>query len=391
MEHIKYFSDKLPHRHLGEPQENQAAEYIADQFKEAGLESSLIENRVLGWEIIGPPRLEVLEPVKKTVECAPFIYSSPTPKNGIEGELEYIGITTVIGAFKWKKYAIVESTTKKVLGYVVGRDIGPAIAQPVANAAVNWPSCIIGDEDVQLIEDFVKKGQKVRVKYSCQSQFKPNLPAYNVQGVLKGETEPDKIIIVSAHHDSQGALGFPQPIDSPGASDNASAVAAIIELARYFKQKKTSKTIYFISYCGEEWGLVGSKEYVDYLEERGILSKVVTCINLEEISKGIVLCCTDAEHERFPRINVASIVKDVYEELNLPSEIGTRWEIPLGCDSDHWPFYVKGKPIVYIHPELYMEYHRYKDKYPEVIDEKTWQRSFELTKKIIEKIDLAAI
>lgn len=392
MEHIKHLSDKMPHRHLGEPDEIKAAQYIAEMFNRSGVESKLLETRVMGWEVEKGPILEILRPSSTTIECAPFIYSASTPPAGVLGELKRVGTETVIGSFRWNKYAIVDPVGGDTLAFVVGRDIGPAISQPVANPSVNWPSCIIGSRDAEMMENWTRTGERVTARYTCETRFKPGMRAYNVQGTLMGKTEPDKIIVVSAHHDSQGALGFPDPIDSPGASDNASAVAVLIELAKRLAQKKTCKTIHFLSYCGEEWGLVGSRDYVEYLEERGELENVVACVNLEEISKGIVLCCTDKEHETSPRIGMKAIVQSVYEEMGLPSRIGTTWEVPpVGPDSDHWPFYMKGKPVAYLHPQLYMEYHRSTDRFPDVIDQDTWRLSFDLTARIVERIDSMAI
>jgi Zn-dependent M28 family amino/carboxypeptidase len=50
----------------------------------------------------------------------------------------------------------------------------------------------------------------------------------------------------------------------PGANDNASGVAMLLELARYFKANKTERSIYFIAFACEEAGLLGSKHFVEH-------------------------------------------------------------------------------------------------------------------------------
>ncbi|MFC1754642.1 M20/M25/M40 family metallo-hydrolase [Thermoproteota archaeon] len=66
----------------------------------------------------------------------------------------------------------------------------------------------------------------------------------NVIAIKKGDVAPDEIIIVGAHYDS--VMG------GPGADDNASAVAGLLELARMFSSEKTEKTIKFVAFVNEE-------------------------------------------------------------------------------------------------------------------------------------------
>ncbi len=77
---------------------------------------------------------------------------------------------------------------------------------------------------------------------------------YNVVGTKLGTTYPDQQLIVGAHYDS---------VDNPGADDDASGVALMLEVARIVSQYDSDYTIKFIAFDREEQGLIGSSAYVD--------------------------------------------------------------------------------------------------------------------------------
>jgi hypothetical protein len=82
----------------------------------------------------------------------------------------------------------------------------------------------------------------------------------NVVATLKG-TDPadDRIIVISAHLDSRAALDNDSTGYAPGANDDGSGVAAILELIRIMSTRKFSATIVFMAVSGEEHGLFGAK------------------------------------------------------------------------------------------------------------------------------------
>ncbi len=77
---------------------------------------------------------------------------------------------------------------------------------------------------------------------------------------IPGQTNPNDIVILSAHFDSISS----QPTTSaPGADDNMSGSATLLEAARLFRQFKFQRTIKIIFFTGEEQGLIGSNAYVN--------------------------------------------------------------------------------------------------------------------------------
>ncbi len=99
---------------------------------------------------------------------------------------------------------------------------------------------------------------------------------------VRGVVNPDKIVVVSAHHDCY-VWGSDDPSlygqQAPGADDNATGVCAMIEMARLIAANnyKPDYTIRFVSFGGEEIGLIGSGLYVDADED------VILNINLDMI------------------------------------------------------------------------------------------------------------
>src|SRR5207244_4165201 len=111
---------------------------------------------------------------------------------------------------------------------------------------------------------------------------------HNVVGYLPGET--GEYVIVGAHYDHLGLGGQYSLAPSqtgtihPGADDNASGTAGVIELARWFgKQPKQKRGIMFVSFAGEELGLLGSAYYVDHPVVP--LNKAVAMVNMDMIGR----------------------------------------------------------------------------------------------------------
>ncbi len=81
----------------------------------------------------------------------------------------------------------------------------------------------------------------------------------NVAGFVRGRELPDEYVVVGAHFDARGTV---KGKIQPGADDNASGVAMLIELARVFAKAPARRSVVFVSFDCEEDGLLGSKEYV---------------------------------------------------------------------------------------------------------------------------------
>ena len=81
----------------------------------------------------------------------------------------------------------------------------------------------------------------------------------NIVATLKGMNDPDRVYVVSGHYDSMCNLDATDATcDAPGANDDASGTAAVLEMARVMSKRKFDATIIFMTVPGEEQGLLGA-------------------------------------------------------------------------------------------------------------------------------------
>lgn len=90
----------------------------------------------------------------------------------------------------------------------------------------------------------------------------------NVYAVLKGTSDPDRIYVVSGHYDSMCRLPEDGKCDAPGANDDASGTAAVMEMARVMSKRKFDATIIFMAVAGEEQGLLGARYFAQQAKEK---------------------------------------------------------------------------------------------------------------------------
>lgn len=88
----------------------------------------------------------------------------------------------------------------------------------------------------------------------------PTTRAFNVEATLTGQVEPESIVVACGHFDSYNG---DNQNDAPGADDNATGTAAIIELARVLKQAHFRSSVKFLCFSGEEQWMKGSYHWVD--------------------------------------------------------------------------------------------------------------------------------
>ena len=116
--------------------------------------------------------------------------------------------------------------------------------------------------------------------------FKVNKPGFpeetadNILAIQWGTKTPNEFVICGAHYDSWNDDGTdPDTIRSPGADDNATGVAGILETARLLSNYSFDRTIIYANWCAEEIGLVGSAAYAHDMAEQGM--DIVGYFNLD--------------------------------------------------------------------------------------------------------------
>lgn len=97
----------------------------------------------------------------------------------------------------------------------------------------------------------------------------------NVVAIQRGTERPNEVVIVQGHIDSRVSEILDATSDAPGANDDASGVALVMEAARVLSQSKYPATIVYAALSGEEQGLLGGKLLADYAAEQGWTVKAV--------------------------------------------------------------------------------------------------------------------
>ena len=128
------------------------------------------------------------------------------------------------------------------------------------------------------IDYFTIKADGKRIKNDSQLA--------NVMATLKG-TDPtdDRVLIVSGHLDSRATDVMDNLIDAPGANDDGSGVAAMMELSKIMCKREFPFTIIFVAVVGEEQGLYGAKHLADKAKEQKW--NVIAMINNDMIGNSL--------------------------------------------------------------------------------------------------------
>lgn len=102
----------------------------------------------------------------------------------------------------------------------------------------------------------------------------------NVIATLPGESEPERVIIVSGHYDSRVSDVMNAVSPAPGANDDASGVAVVLELARLMAGRRFGATIVFAALTGEEQGLYGSTHLAEQMatQKRSVVAMITNDI-----------------------------------------------------------------------------------------------------------------
>ncbi|WP_170005204.1 M28 family peptidase [Pseudopontixanthobacter vadosimaris] len=194
----------------------------------------------------------------------------------------------------------------------------------------------------------------------------------NVVAIQRGTARPDEVVIVQGHIDSRATDVADFTSDAPGANDDASGTALVIEAARALSGNSYPGTIVYALLSGEEQGLYGGQLLADHAEEQGWTVKAVLNNDVVGNSCGSDGFC-DAEHVRVfsegpradltdavgaaqrrdggendsPSRNLSRWLDDLADEAEGGLDVRQIWRTDrMGRGGDQIPFLEKGYPAI---------------------------------------------
>ncbi len=396
-----------PTRHSGTQYEGMAAEYIASQFRSAGLRNVVVEayDEVL-YEVLGAS-LQLVhyvngplglvpdpreEPVSFTHEVdfvvqgySGSLAQAPPGPTAFRSDLEYVhvdgnGTETSQYAGAAGRVAIVETepvirntpvmqaasdagAAAVILHNVnIHENIGYVPISKGARQPDGWPDPSYPDIPIIMVSK--ECGDRILGAPSAKLRMHVDVDigirkVHVVTGEVRGTKNPDEFVLIGAHHDSVYVC--------PGAVDNGSGTTTVIELAHQLSRMEPERSIRFATFGAEEDGLLGSfayaEEHADELKRcRAMLNFDMPHINLQRGNQGWV---TPDDRARFGLVE--AILDDVYAadpRLREMFNISVEWaEHPGEIGSDSAPFAELGIETCNFWGSGAWEYHTYIDEY----------------------------
>lgn len=208
-------------------------------------------------------------------------------------------------------------------------------------------SDVVPCTDIQLLTtDSLPQGPK-KVKIDIDQEYVPAYLTRNLMGIVRGSVQPDTFVVFTAHYDHLGQLGKDKYI--PGANDNASGTAMLLDLAQYYAAlpQKPYYSMAFVAFSAEELGLIGSQKFVEaFATDKGQgfdLSRIKFLVNLDLVGTGdegiTVVNATEFERE-------FQLITTLNKQYGYFPQVKARGK---AANSDHYPFYEKGVRCFFIY------------------------------------------
>jgi hypothetical protein len=354
--------------------DSRAAEYISGQFIKEGVQ----------------PYPELFNHTKKETDTAHsnehYYQDFQMPVNTFPGKVEFtLGKSSLIpgkdflvsaqsAKIKKGKYTLIEFVELKNLK----KSPRGKVALVVNELPISWPAnvpvftpdvfIILKDRLVWTVYSSKEEPQNgmIELKQSVWDSLKSQsasirvdqkyIPEYhtqNVTGYIKGKTYPDSFIMFTAHYDHLGRMGCNTYF--PGANDNASGTAMLLDLANYYARPENQPdySVMFVAFTGEEAGLVGSKYFTNHPPFP--LRQIAILINMDLMANGqdgmMVVNGSIYPHE-FELMDSLNQLHHYLKEINKRGK---------AANSDHYWFSEKGVPSFFVY--LLGDYPWYHDIY----------------------------
>jgi aminopeptidase YwaD len=409
--HVSFLaSDRLEGRRAGTRGEKFAMEYIAAQFRQAGLEAygdkkdwyqafDIYEGKeiakssylfVNGEEIKAGNYFPFISFAGQLVEGAPAIALRES------GSPWFLNIKEVLDEnknnphFDLKAFILQQATDAAAKGataflvYNTG-DINDGLQFDSKEKAGSLKIPVLYILKKAAIKYFTDESATLDIKLKIKLDDKKRI-GHNVVGYINNGAP--NTIIVGAHFDH---LGFGEDSNSlyrgtekmihNGADDNASGTAALIELSKLLKHSKLKSNNYLcIAFSGEELGLYGSKYYTEHPSID--LSKANYMINMDMVGR----LNDSSKTITIGGYGTSPWWGQLFNLLKSESYFVTKFDSSGSGPSDHTSFYRKDIPVLFFFTGLHTDYHKPSDDFDKINYPGTY-RIIKYIQRIVEATD----
>jgi len=166
--------------------------------------------------------------------------------------------------------------------------------------------------------------------------------SYNVIATLTGQVQPESIVIVCGHFDSYSDVPYTL---APGADDNGTGIAAVLEAARVLSQYQFRWTILFIAFSGEEQWMHGSYHWVDSVAVPQQM-KIAGVYNMDMFAYTAYDSNLMYVIRNLQSTPLAILAESVNVQYNIGLEVVNFWD--EDCAGDNLPFWEQGIKAVFV-------------------------------------------
>jgi Zn-dependent M28 family amino/carboxypeptidase len=266
--------------------------------------------------------------------------------------------------FPWSANLGVVPGSGKIPFAFVTRRTGAALLAPLGKSLTELQASIDAAEGGPRPASAPVPGVVVRVETAIERSRGKN--ARNVVAMLEGRDPvlKEEFVVLGAHHDhvgraqAGGSAGGAADVGKihPGADDNASGTAALLELAEAFAtaKERPRRSLLFLSFSGEELGLLGSKHYVDHpIRPLGRVSVMVNCDMV-------------GRYREDPGLEIGGVgsgegLQALVEKANAPHALKIKWDPQGVAPSDNTSFFLKKVPVLFFFTGVHEQYHTPRD------------------------------
>ena len=321
-------------RVAGTASEKGAANFITEQLETYGYSVEFQDFQF--DQYIFPQHVEfTIEGLDKSFSPAPFQYSV---SGNVTGELIYVnnGLTSDYEKIDVKGKIAVASISDIYFEEIVLNAAGAGAVGVIINfndsmPNTGWslgkhhdnfiPTIALSTDDGKSLVNLMRGNESLTGTVTIEGADIQNRESQNIIVTKPSKTSDDEIIIVGAHYDSVES--------SPGASDNASGTAVLLEVARAFESFSTDKELRFLFFGAEELGLIGSEKYLDGMTKKEI-NRTSAMLNMDMVGSADAGPLTMFTVDGFTN----TVTETAKKVRDIPLDFTNR--------SDHAPFHDAG-------------------------------------------------